>query len=218
MSSHGTKVTDPNAPTVNESAGIITKDSLAAESAQGGGSFASGNPKAGISSQTSTGTTTNTTDTSGATVLNAASSAEAREAQEGWSEAAQLNAAQGLGKSAGVGPTYADSGSTGGSKPYNTTTGSGANVGAAPSYATAGGPTADQLKPHGKNITEGGFDSSAPNASFSGDIGGKNDPGRLAENKIAGTNAQSAHDSATGPRQGGISNDGQYKALNETSA
>ena len=40
-------------------------------------------------------------------------------------------------------------------------------------------------------MTEGGFDSSAPNASFNNDIGGKNDPGRLAEQTMAKSAAES---------------------------
>lgn len=35
----------------------------------------------------------------------------------------------------------------------------------------------NEFKPHGKNITEGGFDSNAPYASFDQDIGTEKDPG-----------------------------------------
>ncbi|OJD33284.1 cell surface protein [Diplodia corticola] len=95
-SSAGQKVTDPNAPPVSESAGIITSDSLAAESLKGDGSFAAGNPKSGISSQSSAGTTANTTDTSAARTLNSALDAESRDAQSEWGEQVQLNAGSGL--------------------------------------------------------------------------------------------------------------------------
>jgi hypothetical protein len=41
-------------------------------------------------------------------------------------------------------------------------------------------PNAQFQKPKGKDLHEGGFDSSAPNASFRTDIGSKRDPGRVA--------------------------------------
>lgn len=76
--------------------------------------------------------------------------------------------------------------------------------GTAPSYAqTMGGSGArsggsenenPSYAPHGKSIQEGGFDSSAPNASFTTDIGGKNDPGRLAENQMSAGNARIGED------------------------
>ena len=79
-------------------------------------------------------------------------------------------------------------------------------------------PLPETAKPKGRNITEGGFDSDAPNASFSGDIGGKNDPGRAAELKFAEMNAQAAHDAGSGPRQKEITGDGQFDVLKEESA
>jgi hypothetical protein len=99
--------TDPaSKQEIPESVGVVTSDSLAGESLKEGGAFGEGNPHAAASKQPSAGTTTNNTDTSGATVLPPAVDAESREAQEGWSENAQLNAGKGLGKDAGVGPTY----------------------------------------------------------------------------------------------------------------
>jgi len=200
-----------------ESAGTVTSDSLAAESLSSGGSFASGN--AAASAQPSKGFTGNTTDTSGATTLNAAPDAEARQSQEAWSEQGALNAGSGLGKDAGQGSTYttpsddAKSGADASSGEYNTSTGSGTNTGAAPSYVNAGaGIVEDSQKPKGQNITEGGFSSDAPNASFNNDIGGKNDPGRLAEQKMQLHTAQSGGD-AGGPRQKGVTGDGQFDAL-----
>jgi hypothetical protein len=71
--------------------------------------------------------------------------------------------------------------------------------------------------PHGKNITEGRFDGSAPNASFNGDIGGRNDPGRKALGDMQRNALQAAGD-AGGPRQQGVTDDGQFDVLGDTSA
>ena len=81
-------------------------------------------------------------------------------------------------------------------------------VGSVVSEATRSG------KPKGKNITEGGFDSDDKNnASFTSDIGDENDPGRLSENKFQRSNAESGPDAGSGPRQKGLTGDGQYDAL-----
>ncbi|KAL1297399.1 hypothetical protein AAFC00_004934 [Neodothiora populina] len=204
--SAGTKVTkDPQAlndPKV-EKPGTVTSDSLAGESAKSGGDFAS-NTNPSVLNQPSSSTTSNTTDISGATVLDAAPDAEARQAQESWSETSQLNAGIGLGKTAGRGPTWAPGAPAPGDGSYNTTTGSGANVGAAPSYVNAGGATGG---PHGKNLTEGGFDSDGPNASFNNDIGGKNDPGRAALGNFQTRAAEPIEDAGMGDKnKGAVSN------------
>lgn len=138
----------------------MTSDSLAAESIQEGGSFAANSDARGPNSQPSYSTTTNTTDVSNATRLEPAPDAEARLASSEWSEAEQLNAGRKLGKESGVGPTYNSVGDS-------TNQSSEADVG-------------DRFAPKGKNLQEGGFDSSAPNASFNSDVGSKNDPGRAA--------------------------------------
>jgi hypothetical protein len=53
------------------------------------------------------------------------------------------------------------------------------------------------VKPHGSNIREGGFsDTDRKNASFNSEIGSNKDPGRLAENKIQRTNAESGANAA----------------------
>lgn len=58
------------------------------------------------------------------------------------------------------------------------------STGPAPS-AYAAGRTQEQAKPKGRNLQEGGFSSEdAPNASFSTDIGGEGDPGRVAEGRF----------------------------------
>ncbi|THW01019.1 hypothetical protein D6D02_03558 [Aureobasidium pullulans] len=200
MSSTGTKVTnDPqgiNNPKV-EKAGTITSDSLAGESLSQGGSFGAGS-HAAASQQPSSSTTTNNTDISGATTLQAASDAEARQALEGWNEEAQLNAARGLSSDHGSRAAPPPTSSYLANGPANTS-------------GTAG------QAPHGKNISEGGFDSNAPNASFNNDIGGKNDPGRAALNDMQRNAQQSAGDAGI-PKQGGVSNDGQFDALKDTSA
>jgi hypothetical protein len=175
----------------NENPGIVTSDSLAADSIQEGGSFAANSDARGPHPQPSHSTNTNTTDTSNATRLDAAPDAEARQASEEWSENAQLNAGNAL---SGKGPTY------------NTATGSGDG---APT-ATAGN-TAPQ--PKGKNIQEGGFDSDAPNASYTTDIGGKDDPGRVALQRADVPVAGGA-----GPRESEISGDGQFDSLKDASA
>lgn len=197
--------TDPesNNP-IYEGAGTITSDSLAGESLKQGGSFGAGSGAA-ASAQPSRSTNTNNTDTSGATVLQPAPDAQARQTSEGFDATAQLNA--------GMSSSSSDEA---GGKAYNTTTGSGANAGAAPSYVTAAG---DSSKPAGDNISEGGFDSSAPNASFRTDIGEKNDPGRAAIEGFQYSNAQAGGDAGAGPRQDVAVGDGQFGALGgDTSA
>ncbi|GAB7353751.1 hypothetical protein MBLNU459_g4144t1 [Dothideomycetes sp. NU459] len=191
-------VTHPKA----EKPGEITSDSLAAESLSQGGSFGS-NTSAFASAQPSASTTANNTDTSGATVLAPAPDAEARQAAEDWSEAAQLNAGRGL----------ASGGGKAGKGAYNTTTGSGANVGAAPSAAFAAPAGSDG--PAGKNLTEGGFDSDGPNASFGavGEVGGRKDPGRAALGEMLKSNAGSGASAGGGPRQSEVIDDGRFDAL-----
>jgi hypothetical protein len=61
-------------------------------------------------------------------------------------------------------------------------------------------PNAQFQKPKGKDLHEGGFDSSAPNASFRTDIGSKRDPGRVAlQGLVCGdlTPGQSSHAALT---------------------
>jgi hypothetical protein len=103
---------------------------------------------------------------------------------------------------------------------------SGGSYGSGDSTAPTGGyaGAADQarnpgeLKPKGKNITEGGFDESAPNASFNQDIGGKDDPGRVAEANYQLRDAQPGADAAGGPRQAGVTGQTTYDALNSDEA
>lgn len=202
---------------------MVTSDSLGAESIQEGGSFAANSDSRGPSAQPSYSTTSNTTDVSGATRLDPAPDAEARQASEEWSESAQMNAGAGLGKESGVGPTFNTGGTLGGasggvsdttnqSSSYDT-----GNAAPAPGAQDHPAPVmGDDFKPKGKNITEGGFDSDAPNASFNTDIGGKDDPGRVALEQMEGENTPFA--GGAGPKQGEVSNDGQYDVLKDESA
>ncbi|KAL1630494.1 hypothetical protein SLS56_004894 [Neofusicoccum ribis] len=215
--SAGQKVNDPNAPPISEGTGIITSDSLAGESLKGDGSFAAGNPKIGLTGQTSAGTTTNTTDISAATTLDP----ETRDAQQEWSEQAQLNAGIGLGKDAGRGPTWAIPDKSTGPEdasggPGISDSGSGF-VGTAPTAFSADKLHGGEQKPHGKNITEGGIPDNAPNASFNNEIGTDKDPGRVGEQKFQRQTQQSGID-ATVPKDKSITGDTPYDVLKETEA
>lgn len=59
-------------------------------------------------------------------------------------------------------------------------------------------------KPKGTNITEGGIDDLMPNASFSGEIGTDDDPGRAALGNFQTKDAESGLDAGGGPRQKGV--------------
>lgn len=177
---------------------MVTGDSLAAESIQEGGSFGATSDARGPMDQPSYSTTTNTADVSNATRLDPAVDAEARQASEEWSENAQLNAGRGLGKDAGRGPTW--------NTPSDVT-----NQGGESGDIGGGG------MPKGKDITEGGFDSNAPNASYSTAIGTKKDPGREALKRFEEENVP--YSGGAGPREENISGDGQYDSLKrDTSA
>ncbi|KAF7195599.1 hypothetical protein HII31_03193 [Pseudocercospora fuligena] len=177
----------------NEAPGMVTSDSLAAESIQEGGSFAANSDSRGPMAQPSRSVNTNTTDTSNAIRLDPATDAAAREAEQGWGDQSQLNAGSKLGKESGVGPTY------------NSVAGATSPVDEGATY-----------QPKGQNLQEGGFDAGAPNASYTSEIGGKNDPGRVALNRAQEADVPSY--GGAGPREGQISNDGQYDSLAETSA
>ncbi len=87
----------------------------------------------------------------------------------------------------------------------------GRKVDEAPSYANS--QFVDKSRPKGKNLTEGGFENQDyKNASFNGEIGGKNDPGRLAEEKMFRKNAD-VGGSAGMPKQKGASGDNAYEEL-----
>ena len=86
-----TKASDSQAKPKLEGAGIITSDSLAAESLNSGGDFGSTTNAAAMSVPSSS-STANTPDTSAATVLAPAVDAEARQATEAWDADRELDA------------------------------------------------------------------------------------------------------------------------------
>ena len=111
--------------------------------------------------------------------------------------------AQGTDKSASNGSSSSDQTIT-----SENDTGS-ASVDPAPTYIAS--QYVDPGMPKGKNLKEGGFESDDKNnTSFNSDIGTENDPGRAAEVKFQKTAVSAV---GSGPRQGGLSGDGQYDAL-----
>lgn len=179
--------TDPQSKIpIYEGVGTVTKDSLAAESLQGSGSFGEGNPKAAASSQPSAGSTAANTDTSGARKLDPAVDAEARDAASNWSEQQQLSAGAGLGlgKEHGVGPTY---NKVGGATGFGTSTQPpSSNVEEIQGgYAGAADKVREQeggFKMPGKNVTE---DPNLTGKTVFGKIGTNKDPARVAEKELA---------------------------------
>ncbi|KAL1585595.1 hypothetical protein WHR41_05984 [Cladosporium halotolerans] len=72
-------------------------------------------------------------------------------------------------------------------------------------------------KPHGKNITEGGFDSGAPNASFNNEVRTKKDPARAALNGMQEADVPSA--GVQGDRGNKVDNNNSFAATGgDTSA
>lgn len=192
----------------NENPGTVPKDSLAGESIQGGGSFAANSDARGVSGSSAGSTTANTTDTSNATRLDPAPASSLREADVGQDV-----------PSGGRGPTYV-SGAGGigaGESVRESTSSTSTNTTAGAPQPSSSAGQGTSAKPHGKNITEGGFDSDAPNASFNQDVGGKNDPGRAALRGMQEADVPSA--GGAGPREEGLrTGKGGFEDLNETSA
>ncbi|KAI9697755.1 MAG: hypothetical protein M1836_004431 [Candelina mexicana] len=232
--SSGTKVsTDPasKAYTNSEPTGAVASDSLAAESINSGGGF-SENKNVQSLSVSGSKSTLNTTDTSGATTLSPAPDAEARLAQSDWNETSKLKSAEQLSqdqtssKSNLGNMTHSTSGSgadTHTSKTSNESIAAGSNIQGSTAPSALSSTTnqhAKESKPKGKNITEGGFDDDpGKNASFTSDIGDNNDPGRAAENKMQREVAESGPDAGgSGPRQKGLTKDGQFDALGDEAA
>jgi hypothetical protein len=105
--SAGQKVTnDPRAGNaINEAVGVVTSDSLAAESMNAGGSFGSDNPHAAPMKQPSKSTNTNTTDTSAATKLEAAPNSGLRdEATQPFHGTKELDERGHARQDSGIGP------------------------------------------------------------------------------------------------------------------
>lgn len=229
---------------VQENPGTITSDSLAAESMNSGGDFASNQSGIAPSQQSSNGFTGNTTDTQGATILPATGSHAQRseehgsrmeDAQSGASYSTPRDESDSTAAARSEGVTSGEySTSSGGNASSGNNTSSGgsttggtssySSVAAAPSaYSSAGGNNENlKPKPKGQNITEGGFDSDAPNASFNNDVGGANDPGRVAELEFAQRSAREGIDSgysnATQGKSGGTDKGGFEKLSDDTEA
>lgn len=191
---------------------MIASDSLAAESLNSGGDFASNQDGITASQQKGEGFAGATTDNSGAEILGSTSDRASREADTTQSyrtpadEASGYSAAQDSGVSSGTYDT-----SAGGPQE---------SLGTAPSaYSGAGGDQENlQPKPHGKNIkdvTGSGFDGQNQEAGITTDMGGKSDPGRYAENSYIAGNQRGASDAGypnatqgadSGRNQGGFEN------------
>jgi len=192
---HGTKVTTEPAPEIEENAGAVASDSLAAESSNAGGAFSEnrGSAPSGVSGKSSTFANKNT---SGADKLPPTSDASSRPDDNS-------SYPDGLG---GQSKATAVEDTTGSS----VTGGSTSVAGTAPTYVN-NQYIRDPSGPKGKNLTEGGFESDdKKNASWTSDIGDKNDPSRLAEERLAASNQAS---SGGIPTQKGPTGDGQYDAL-----
>jgi len=162
--------------------------------------------------QPSKSTTTNNQDTSSARKLDAAPDADAREANKNWSDQAnQINSGRGLRSDSGAGSGVkfqhsSDSGVSKSSGPGTAPTGSyaGSDRSAIPS---------GNFKPHGKSLKTEGFEGNEPNASFNQAIGTDDDPGRMAENRLAGGNAQTASAAGNKDFAMNMGKGGQYDAL-----
>ena len=196
--------TDPQSKVpINEAVGTVTSDSLAGESLKNHGHFGEGNPKAGVTDQPSSSTTTNTTDTSNATKLNAAVNSEARDAQGGQTADKALDSGKGQGKEAGVGPTYVPPGSA-----SSGAGGASSVTGTAPVALSGTYVDPNVLKPKGANLTE---DPELHGERKFGEIGTENDPARVAEQKLRGAAAASA---AVEPKTADMSQGGDSKFSN----
>lgn len=178
---HGTKVTDPNAPVKVEAAGIVTKDSLAAESE----TFSENKLSTPASDKPAPQDTV-----------------QQKPATSHDDQAHSHDHADSKDKSVNVGSSS------------NTATSSKSNhsvASTAPSYVHTAGHRTDG--PHGKGLSEGGFESDDKhNASFTSKIGSKDDPGRLAVEKMIRANAQAAADAGM-PSQKQVAETGIYDAL-----
>lgn len=176
------QVTDPHS-VIQESTGAVASDSLAAESQ----AFQSANKNAEPLGVSGSNSNFANTDTSAATEIPAARDAPSRLTSTERKGIYPDNAG-GQDKAAAVESTYKNTSTQGG--PGNKTE-------AAPTYVnnvSSTGNLHDGQKPKGKNLHEVGdsaeFDR-AKNASFTADIGSKDDPSRLAENKFAAKGAES---------------------------
>lgn len=229
---HGTKVTTDPAGKENpvvEAAGAITSDSLAAESVTSHGKFADNRDSAPSSVPAKSSTASNA-DTSAATVLPPARDADRRESagedlpthkpthadlrKHHQANAPSDLAAQSAPKSTHhQTDTHHQKNKTAADKQEGNM--EHGHVPVAPSYVHTGHAATDDPhnKPHGKGLTEvqDFEDGEGKNASFGTDIGGKDDPGRVAEEAFERANAVPGFEA--GPRQKGVEGEGRYDAL-----
>ncbi|KAL8942909.1 MAG: hypothetical protein Q9216_001384 [Gyalolechia sp. 2 TL-2023] len=225
-----------------EGAGPIASDSLAAESTRSGGAFAAnrGSAPQSVSGSSSTFNTTDTSGARELAPAPDAAEREAKEAWQEVPDEARGTSGQKYPEGAGTvdfagshnadgyaggsvaaqqevgGSGYTPSGMRGGAAPAGATGGedtASSKAEAAPGYvASVKSDPAQTGKPHGKNITEGGFESDdSKNASFGAEIGSKDDPGRAATEQFQTTAQTSA--GGKGARQGQVTGDGQYDTL-----
>ena len=202
------------APPIQEGPGAIAKDSLAAES--------SAFPDDATSSVPGSRSTFNNTNTSGATTLPPARDATSRLSPSQRDNTAAVSGQKypdavgqpDLGDSKTSDQGYVGGptkGSTAGSATYNTSTGGGSKADPAPSYVN--NIYLQDSKPKGTGIQEGGFDSGAPNASFTTDIGSENDPGREGTAHFQRQFAGDAADAGLPKTQKGLDSDTPYQNL-----
>lgn len=203
--------TDPATnDTIKEGAGAVTSDSLAAESVNSGGDFAENRGSEPLKVKGSNSTLAND-DTSAATTLPPARDAEARgdESQsQGTSSSTKGPGGEKYDEATGGQPDFPGKTSAEGYVGGSTDEKSGVHdVDTAPSYVTT--LAAEKTgKPKGKNITEGGFDGEADSALA--EPGSEDDPGRAS---LQGFQNRQAATEGSGPRQGGVTGDGQYDML-----
>ena len=176
---------------------MVVSDSLAAESTREGGEFSENRNTQPVGAKGSTPTSANT-NTSGATKLDPAQDAEAREANSKKQTKISSSSSSTEKKSEG----FRAPGTSGGSEH--------SHAGVAPSYVNS--QFVDHGKPKGKFLIEDD-ELHGKNASFNNEIGTKNDPGRLAEEKFAQQNAKKEGNSAGMPKQAGYGDDNQYSAF-----
>ncbi|MCJ1379374.1 hypothetical protein MMC17_002475 [Xylographa soralifera] len=204
--------TDPATnDTIQEGAGAVASDSLAAESVNSGGDFAENRGSEPLKVKGSNSTFAND-DTSAAATLPPAPDAESRDDP---SQSQDTSSTKGPGgekyaEASGGQPEFAGKTSAEGYVGGSTDEKSGVHdVDSAPSYVT--NLAAENTgKPKGKNITEGGFDGEADSALA--EPGSEDDPGRAS---LQGFQNQQAATVGSGPRQGAVTGDGQYEMLED---
>jgi hypothetical protein len=206
-------VKDPKAPHIEEGAGAVANDSLAAESSRTGGEFSENRHSEPLGVKGANSTFANT-DTSAADTLEPAVDSEKRKAANESSDSSYPSATGGQSKSTGV--TDKTSSVEAGDAEVH------AEVHADPAPTYVNIQFIDKKGPKGRNLKEGGFDDDdSKNESFNSDIGDENDPGRIAELKFAKENVERAAKVAPKQkRRSGVGSlgEGLFDKLEETLA